>query len=193
MQAIKDRQKLIRLADRSQYGWRAVEEYLQEDIEDEGAKKWVNAEKSMKAKMCRKRILDDRGYSDSDLKHTRAMPPPPQVFAPPPPPQPLMSARAFGRRGPPPRMPSSYFNCLQMGRLKAQCLLGTTRSYTLSNVLLGSVDSSKSNKLKGIIMPYKSIDCSLADASHSGAHNTPLNKGVCKTRNTELRNNGIAE
>ena len=88
MQAITDRQKLIRFADRSQYGWGAVEEYLQEDIakDEKEAKKWADAEKSMEAKMRRKRTLDDRGYSDGDPQHTRPMPPPPPVCAPPPPP-----------------------------------------------------------------------------------------------------------
>ena len=176
MQAITDRQKLIRFADRSQYGWGAVEEYLQEDIakDEKEAKKWADAEKSMEAKMSRKRTLDDRGYSDGDPQHIRPMPPPPPVCPPPPPPQPLMSARAFGPRGPPPRMPGPCFNCLQMGHLKAQCPMGTTRLYPLSNVLLGSMDSSKSIKQKEVIVPYKSVDCILADTTHSGAHNTLL-------------------
>ena len=42
-----------------------VEEYLQGDIakDEKEAKKWANAEKSMEAKMHRKRTLDNRGKS----------------------------------------------------------------------------------------------------------------------------------
>ena len=100
MKVITKRQKLIRFADHSPYGWGVVEEYLQEDIakDEKEAKKWADAEKLIEAKMHRKRTLDDRGHSDRDPQHTRPMPPPslPPVFVPPPPPhQPVMSSRAF--------------------------------------------------------------------------------------------------
>ena len=59
--------------------------------------------------------------------------------------------------------------------------MGTTRLYPLSNVLLGSMDSSKSIKQKGVIVPYKSVDCILADTTHSGAHDTPLSTVLCNS------------
>ena len=126
--------------------------------------------------MCRKRTLDDRDYDDRDFQHTRPMPPPTQpVFVPSLPPQPIMLARAFGLRGPPPCIPGTCFNCLQMGQLSAQCPMGTTRPYPLNDVLLTSVDSSMGNKNDEIIIPHKAIDCNLADTTHSSAYNTPLN------------------
>ena len=110
-------------------------------------------------------ILDDRGYSDGDPQHTQPMPSPLSVLAPPPPPS---HSCLSGPRGPPSRIPGPCFNCLQMGHLKAQCVMGIT----FNNVSPGSVYGSKSNKQKKFFVPYKSVDCSLADISHSGAHNT---------------------
>ena len=53
MKAIMERQKLICFVNCSQYGWGAVEEYLQEDItkDEKEAKKWADGEKSMEAKI----------------------------------------------------------------------------------------------------------------------------------------------
>ena len=85
MKAIMERQKLICFADRSQYGWGVVEEYLQEDItkDEKESKKFADAEKSMEVKVRRKRTVDDRDYDDRDSQHTRPMPPPtPPMFVP---------------------------------------------------------------------------------------------------------------
>jgi len=192
MKAITERQKLIRFADHSPYGWGVVEEYLQEDIAkyEEEAKKWADAEKSMETKMRRRRTLDDRDYSNRDPQHTHPMPPPPPppVFVPPPPPpQPLMSSRAFGPRGPPPRLPGPCFNCLQMVHLRTQCPLGANRPYPLNDVLLTSVDSSFGNKyfgcsisdskFNGVSIPHgvaNTVDRIPADAAQS-PHNNSLN------------------
>ena len=43
-------------------------------------------------------------------------------------------------------MSGPCFNSLQMGHLRAQCPMGTTRLYPLNDVLLTSVDSSMGNK-----------------------------------------------
>ena len=56
--AIAEWQKLIRFADRSEYGWGAVEEDLASNEKD--AKKWADAEKYVEQKRCQKRTQSDR-------------------------------------------------------------------------------------------------------------------------------------
>ncbi|XP_065920317.1 uncharacterized protein [Dysidea avara] len=134
--AIAAQQKLIRLADSSDCGWGAVEEYLKEEIatDEKDAKKWSDAEKrTMEQRRRLKRTVSERESPPQPVSQGFAGPfpvvgtgpacgmPPPPVFGPPPHPQPPMFMKPTGPPGPPTRVPGPCFHCLQMGHLRAQC------------------------------------------------------------------------
>ena len=127
MQFIAQRQKLIRLADRSEYGWDAVNEYEKDELaeDDDDAKRLEKAEKAAEQKAFRKRRAAGRGgrgraRRPNPLPVTQQAPPPSIGVVQPP----LLNQGFSQPRGPtyrPPKIPGPCFNCLKMGHLKANC------------------------------------------------------------------------
>ena len=127
--ALEFRQKLIRLADRSEFGWDAVKEYETDELaaDDDDAKRLEKAEKAAEQKvMKRKRVAQLRGrgrgrraqgfpttYSQQ-LPGSSVVPvqQPPNVF------QFRGNAGGSGQR---PRVPGPCFNCTEMGHIRANC------------------------------------------------------------------------
>ena len=75
---IAERQKHIRLADRSDYGWQLVEAYQQDELADskKDAKKIEDAEKAVELKNRRKRKTSDRGKTADPQQPTGFRSPP---------------------------------------------------------------------------------------------------------------------
>ena len=145
MQFIAQWQKLIRLADRSEYGWDAVNEYEKDELaeDDDDAKRLEKAEKVAEQKAFKKRRAAGRGgrgraRHPNPLPVTQQMPLPSIGMVQPP----LLNQGFLQPQGPiyrPPKMPGPCFNCLKMGHLKANCP-DLAKSYPL--VISGSNVSS---------------------------------------------------
>ena len=128
IQLISQRQKLIRLADRSDYGWDTVHEYEKDELaeDDDDAKRLEKAEKAAEQKAFKKRRAANRGGGRGRYRRPNAppaaqpIPPPSMGTMLPPGMNPGLQPRpATGYR--PPKMPGPCFHCLKMGHLKAHC------------------------------------------------------------------------
>ena len=127
IQLIAQRQKLIRLADRSEYGWDAVNEYEKDQLaeDDDDAKRLEKAEKAAEQKAFKKRRAAAHGGGRGRSRRPNALPvaqkiSPPSIGAVLPP---VMAQRLQPRGSAyrPPKIPGPCFHCLKMGHLKANC------------------------------------------------------------------------
>ena len=142
--AIHMRQKLIRIADRSDLGWQVVEAYESDELasDDEDAKRLEKAQKSAEQKDLKnkrkKAAASQRGGKNA--YRWRAT----QPTAPGRSNQHSSQGNFSSMRttlvpsqggGPKPRQPGPCFNCLEMGHLKANCPK-INRQYPLNNNIL---------------------------------------------------------
>ena len=88
IQLISQQQKLIRLADRSDYGWDAVQEYEKDELaeDDDDAKRLEKAEKAAEQKAFKKRRAANRGggqgrYRGPNVQPAAQQMPPPSMGA----------------------------------------------------------------------------------------------------------------
>ena len=143
--AILVHQKLIRLADRSEFGWDAVNEYETDELasSEDDAKRLEKAEKAAKQKALKRKKA---AYSRGGRGRGRRFNGPPMGQLPPPPSsspgssvQPLaggmMQPRGASFRY---RVPGPCFNCLEMGHLKANCPK-LVKLYPLSNNVVSAI------------------------------------------------------
>ena len=159
--AISERQKLIRLADRSDYGWQLVEAYQRDELADneKDTKKIEEAEKAVELQNRRKRkqagdkgkmdLQPSTGFRPPQFMGSFGFPPPPPFippFIPPPINPPVPFPWSVGPAG---RLPGPCFQCLQMGHLKAQCPNKISRPYPFNDVLISSVSSMHDSVNKG--------------------------------------------
>ena len=127
IQLIVQRQKLIRLADRLEYGWDAVNEYEKDELaeDDDDAKRLEKAEKAAEQKAFKKRRAAAHGGGRGRSRHPNG-PPVAQQISPPSIGAVLLPVMAQGLqpRGAayqPPKILGPCFHCLKMGHLKANC------------------------------------------------------------------------
>ena len=145
---ISERQKLIRLADRSEYGWQLVEAYQRDELADneKDEKKIEEAEKAVELKN-RNKCKQASGKGKMELQPPTAFqppqfmgsfgfPPPRPPFIPPPGSQPVPFPRPVG---PAAKVPGPCFHCFQMGHLKAQCPNKISKLYPFNDVLVSGV------------------------------------------------------
>ena len=135
---IAARQKRIKIADRSEFGWGTVDEYEEEELasNNEDEKRLEKADKAASAKAAKKRkVVPQRGYThrnqpqqqrpqDHTLLPARSLTPAPGPTGALPPLPP----------GRPPRMSGPCFNYLEMGHLQAS-FPKLPRQYPLSSVI----------------------------------------------------------
>ena len=121
-EAIAERQKLIKIADRSELGWAVVNEYTADELADnsDDEKRMEKAEKAAERKAARKRKAPAE-KSKASKRSASAMVPV-QTYQPHP------SAQfqlPFVRRAPAqqstPKLPGPCFTCGQIGHLKSYC------------------------------------------------------------------------
>ena len=173
--AIAKRQKHIRLADRSDYGWQLVEAYQQDELaeNEKDAKKIEEEEKAVELKNRRKCKASDKEKAAVPQKSTSFRPP--QFMG------------SFGLPLPPPFMPPSFqwpavrvlgpcFHCLQMGHLKAHCPNKISKQYPFNNVLMSSVSNVHASVngygdkvCSGLLCVDKPQSDQLSKADHSKA------------------------
>ena len=167
--AISERQKLIRLADRSEYGWQLVEAYQRDELADneKDAKKIEEAEKAVELKNRRKRkqasekdkmeFQPPTSFRPPQYMGSFGFPPPPPPFIPPP----ISQAVPFPRPvGPAAKVPGPCFHCLQMGHLKAQCPNKISKPYPFNDVLVSgvSVQVSANNDCAEVCSTSQCVD-----------------------------------
>ena len=145
--AIIERQKLIRLADRSEYGWQLVEAYQQDELADSKKDaKWIEeAEKAVELKNCHKHKQGIDKEKMDPQQPSGLWPlqflgsygfPPPVLFMSPLFKQPVPFPRPAG---PTVRVPGPCFQCLHMGHLKAHCPNKVNKQYPYNDVLVSSM------------------------------------------------------
>ena len=148
--AILVRQKLIRLADRSEFGWDAINEYEADKLvsNEDDAKRLEKAEKAAKQKALKKKKA---AYSRGGRGKGQRFNGPPMRQLPPPPSSPSSSVQPLAGGMMQPRgtsyryrVPGPCFNCLEMGHLKANCLK-LVKSYPLSNNVVNAVTVASDN------------------------------------------------
>ena len=129
---IAARQKRIKVADRSEYGWATVDEYEQDQLaaDKEDAKRLEKAEKSASSKAAKRKKVTSTSRSDSGrrpqsrpMEPVRRFPVPGPVNSGQPPP---LQAQPYR-----PRPLGPCWNCLEMGHIKATCPK-LTRPYPLN-------------------------------------------------------------
>ena len=128
--ALAFRQKLIRLADRSEFGWDAVKEYETDELaeNDDNAKRLEKAEKSAEQKALKRRKTAQYRYGRGRGRraqgyaapHNQQMPASSGVQAQVPPGVFQFRGNA-GSSGQRPRVPGPCFNCTEMGHIRANC------------------------------------------------------------------------
>ena len=144
--AIEERQKLIRIADRSDYGWPVAEAYQRADelaADDISTKRLEDAVKSVEQKYRQKRKREeaDRPRQPTWRPEPQPLyPAPPQPMVnfggPPPPVYPVSQPPPYARPpGPRTRIPGPCFGCSQMGHLRANCPNKSTKPYPLEQLL----------------------------------------------------------
>lgn len=127
IQTILQQQKLIRLADRLEYGWDAVNEYEKDKLaeDDDDAKHLEKAEKAAEQKALKKRKTATRSRGRNRLRCPNIPPAMQQSSQPPPGATSGMPTAGFSQsRGasyPSLKIPRPCFHCLKMGHLKANC------------------------------------------------------------------------
>ena len=142
------RQKLIHLADRSEFGWDAVNEYEADELasNEDDAKRLEKAEKAAKQK-----ALNKKKAAYSRGGRGRRFNGPSMGQLPPPPSSPSSSVQPLAGGMMQPRgdsyryrVPGPCFNCLEMGHLKANCPK-LVKSYPLSNNVVNAVTVASDN------------------------------------------------
>ena len=142
------RQKLIRLADRSEFGWNAVNEYEADELasNEDDAKRLEKAEKAAEQKALKKKKA---AYSRGG--RGRRFNGPPMGQLPPPPSSPSGSVQPLAGGMMQPhgasyryRVPGPCFNCLEMDHLKAN-YPKLVKSYPLSNNVVNAVTVASDN------------------------------------------------
>ena len=145
--AIEERQKLIRIADRSDYGWPVAEAYQKADelaAEDISTKRLEDAVKSVEQKYRQKRKREEDRPREPTWREPQPISyaAPPQLMGnfggPPPPMYPVPQPPPYGKPpGPRTRIPGPCFGCSQMGHLRANCPNKPTRPYPFEQLLTG--------------------------------------------------------
>ena len=123
---IAGRQKRIKIADCSEFGWITVDEYEDEELasDEDDAKRLEKAEKAATAKAFKKKKAAPQrsgGYNNSVYKNQQQRT---QDRAPLPPRAPMPSPSGVTPLLPPGRpakMPGPCFHCGKMGHLRAFC------------------------------------------------------------------------
>ena len=124
--AIAERQKLIRIADRSEYGWAVVEEYTADELADDSddEKRLEKAEKAAERKIAKRRKRADPAGAASGRPFKRRMAmqtvPPATTVRPPSPMTPQL-VRPAAVTPTTPRAIGPCFACGQMGHLRSYC------------------------------------------------------------------------
>ena len=148
MQTITQRQKLIRLADRSEFGWDAVNEYEKDELadNDDDARHLEKVEKAAEQKALR---TAPRGGNRNKARRPNISPSGQQYL------QPLMGAaqtmlpggfsQPRGASYRPTKIPGPCFHCLKMGHLKANCPELKSYPFLVSDVLTSSSSSSSTS------------------------------------------------
>ena len=121
---VAERQKLIKIADRSELGWAVVQEYTADELaaNSDDEKRMEKAEKAAERKAARKRKAAPAGKSR--VKRSTYTP-----FQPHPSPTaqfqlPLVKPHAPVHHQPTPKLPGPCYVCGQFGHLKNYCLTG---------------------------------------------------------------------
>ena len=137
---IAARQKRIKIADRSEFGWGTVDEYEEDELasDDDDIKRLEKAEKVAATKATKKRKMAPQrsaGYSNSyksqqqRLQDRTPLPTVPRAPMPGPPGVPPLLPP-----GRPPRMPGPCFHCGEMGHLRVSCPKLSRQQYPLSSL-----------------------------------------------------------
>ena len=151
MQAITQCQKLIRLADRSEFGWDAVNEYEKDELadNDDDARRLEKAEKAAEQKALKKRRAAPRGGNRNKARRPSISSSGQQYSQPPMGAAQTMLTGGFSQpRGAnyrPPKTPGPCFHCLKMGHLKANCPELKSYPFLVSDMLTSSSSSSSSS------------------------------------------------
>ena len=129
---IAARQKRIKVADRSKYGWATIDEYEQDQLaaDEEDAKRLEKAEKSAGSKAAKWKKVTSTSRSDSGRRQQSRPVEPIRRF---PVSGPVNSGQPAPLQAQPyrPRLLGPCWNCLEMGHIKATCPK-LTRSYPLN-------------------------------------------------------------
>ena len=150
MQAITQRQKLIRLADRSEFGWDAVNEYKKDELadNDDDARRLEKAEKAAEQKALKKRRAAPRGGNRNKARRPSISSSGQQYSQPPMGAAQTMLPGGFSQpRGAnyrPPKIPGPCFHCLKMGHLKVNCPELKSYPFLVNDMLTSSSSSSSS-------------------------------------------------
>ena len=130
VKALEFRQNLIRLADRSEFGWDAVKEYETDELaeDDDDAKRLEKAKKAAEQKVLKRkkaaqlRFSRGRGQRALDKGYTASYSQPSNAGV-----QPQQVPGVFQFRGNAgsssqcPHVPGPCFNCTEMGHIRANC------------------------------------------------------------------------
>ena len=124
---VKERQKLISLADRSQYGWKTVQEYLQHELaEDSDDEKKIYRAEARAAKIAKRTVFQRTALRNSNIvapaqsaTATSVQSSPISTIVTRGPPF-VQYPRAYGPQKP---TPGSCFACGKIGHWRANCPL----------------------------------------------------------------------
>ena len=123
---IAERQKLIKIADRSELGWAVVSEYTADELADDSddEKRMLKAEKAAERKVAARKRKSPAGRG-RPVKRIPGIPAqyPAQIATTPG--QPFQLPRRVPMQPAAQRQPGPCFNCGQMGHLKSYCPIRT--------------------------------------------------------------------
>ena len=118
------RQKRIKLADRSEYGWAVIDEYEDDELasDEDDAKRIEKAEKAVAAKVVkRKKATNPRAYRPTQGRQQRLWEQPPAPEQRERFPACVDWSRPSTPTGRPPRVAGQCWHCGEMGHLRAAC------------------------------------------------------------------------